>query len=163
MKNEQKQLKIGSLMALMIFGAFAVCLFLVLLMGTDSYKRMMERDRYTYEKRTAVQYLTTRVRQSDIADSIAVMDFDGADALVLSETFEDETYETKLYCYDGWLMELYAEQGSDLLPMDGERILELKELKLSLEDSLLQAKLILPDGAERSLCIKLRGGREVLL
>ena len=163
MKNEQKQLKMGSFLALMIFGVFGVCILLVLLMGADGYQRMRERDAPVYENRTAVQYLTTRLHQADQAGHIAVADFDGLDALVLLEEWEGETYETKLYCYDGWLMELYAEAGSDLSPADGEKILELRELSLSMADGFLQAELCLPDGRAETVFLQQRSGREDLL
>ena len=162
MKNEQKQLKMGSLLALMVFGVFAACLLFLLLTGADVYQKMRQRDTATYESRTAVQYMTTRVRQTDRAESITAEAFDGLDALVLQEEIEGETYKTKLYCYDGWLTELYAAQGSDLSPADGEKILELKGLELSLQDGFLRAKLILPDGREESLSLQLRSGREAV-
>ena len=162
MKNEQKQLKMGSLLALMVFGVFAACLLFLLLTGADAYQKMRQRDTATYESRTAVQYMTTRVRQADRAESITAEAFDGLDALVLLEEIEGETYETKLYCYDGWLTELYAAAGSDLSPAAGEKILELKALELSLEDGLLQAKLTLPDGREEELSLQLRSGREAV-
>jgi len=162
MKNEQKQLKMGSLLALMVFGVFAACLLFLLLTGADVYQKMRQRDTATYESRTAVQYMTTRVRQADRAESITAEMFDGLDALVLQEEIEGETYETKLYCYDGWLTELYAAADSDLSPADGEKILELKGLELSLQDGLLQAKLTLPDGREEELSLQLRSGREAV-
>ncbi|MBQ3030974.1 MAG: DUF4860 domain-containing protein [Anaerotignum sp.] len=162
MKNEQKQLKMGSLLALMVFGVFAACLLFLLLTGADVYQKMRQRDTATYESRTAVQYMTTRVHQADRAESITAEAFDGLDALVLREEIGGETYETKLYCYDGWLMELYAAADSDLSPADGEKILELKGLELSLQDGLLQAKLTLPDGREEELSLQLRSGREAV-
>ncbi|MBQ7084356.1 MAG: DUF4860 domain-containing protein [Anaerotignum sp.] len=162
MKNEQKQLKMGSLLALMVFGVFAACLLFLLLTGADVYQKMRQRDTATYESRTAVQYMTTRVHQADRAESITAEAFDGLDALVLREEIGGETYETKLYCYDGWLTELYAAADSDLSPADGEKILELKGLELSLQDGLLQAKLTLPDGKEADLSLQLRSGREAV-
>ena len=160
MKNERKQLKMGSLLALILFGVFAACLLFLLLTGADVYQKMRDRDTATYNSRTAVQYITTRVRQADRADCLTVEAFDGIDALILLEETEGEIYETKLYCYDGWLMELYAAADSDLSPMDGEKILELNRLELSLEDGFLQAKLTLPDGREEAISLQLRSGRE---
>ena len=162
MKNERKQLKMGSLLALILFGVFAACVLLVLWLGADGYQRMTERDRMVYENRTAVQYLTTRVRQADTAGGISVRDFMGLDALVLGEIFEGEVYETKLYCHDGWLMELYAAEDAELSPADGEKILQAKEMQVSLEDGLLQVTLTLPDGDAEHLTLQLRSGREVL-
>ena len=159
MKNKEKQLNIGSFPTLMVFGVFGVCVLLVLLLGADIYQNMSERDRQTYENRTAVQYLTTRVRQADFADAIAAADFDGRDALVLREAIAGEEYETKLYCHEGWLMELYAASDSELSPADGEKILELKGLEVSLADGFLQAELTMPDGEVQQLSLLLRSGK----
>ena len=162
MKNKEKQLKTGSLLALMLFGVFGACVLLVLLLGADIYQNISERDRRVYENRTAVQYLTTKVRQADFADGIAVADFDRRDALVLRETIDGTEYETKLYCHEGWLMELYAASDSGLFPADGERILELKELEVSLADGFLQAELTMPDGEVQQLSLMLRSeGRDL--
>ncbi|MDO4530821.1 MAG: DUF4860 domain-containing protein [Bacillota bacterium] len=162
MKNEQKQQKISGFLALLLFGVFAVCILMVLLMGAGSYQRMTERDQKTYAERTAVQYLTTRVRQADASGGVSVEKLEGLDALVLSETLEDEVYETKLYCYEGWLMECYAAADSDLSPVDGERILEAQEMNLSMDGQMLQIELTLSDGTEEELTLQLRSGREVL-
>lgn len=162
MKNEGKQLKIGSLLALLLFGVFAVCILLVLLLGADGYQQMRQRDMATYESRTAVQYLTTRLHQADRRAGLEKREFAGLDALVLLEEVDGAAYETKLYCYEGWLMELYTASGSDLAPADGEKILELKEMRLSLEEGFLQAELTLPDGSTELVFLQQRSGREVL-
>ena len=53
------------LMALLLFGVFAVCLLMVLLTGADSYQGLTRRDRISDNRRVCAQYLATRVRQAD--------------------------------------------------------------------------------------------------
>ena len=160
MKNEEKKQRLNGFFALLLFGIFAVCILLVLLLGADSYQRMMERDRSTYEERTAVQYLTTRVRQADAFGSVSVQTLEGQEVLVLSEMSEGESYETMLYCYAGWLMECYTAAGNAPALMDGERILEIEALSFSMAEDGLQIRLTMPDGAEKEIFLGLRSGKE---
>lgn len=148
---------IDGLVALLLFGVFAACVLVVLFTGADAYRRLTDRDQAAYERRTGVQYIATRVRQADHAGGIAVEDFGGVDALVLGA---DEVYASRVYCYDGWLMELYTLAEEPMEPQDGQRILEAQDLELSLEDGLLKAVLTLPGGTEDTLQLSLRSGEE---
>lgn len=145
-------------MALTLFGVFAVCVLLVLLLGADVYQRLTERDSHGYDRRTAAQYITTKVRQADVAESICVSEFDGVETLVFVEEIGGEVYETKLYCYEGWLMELFSAAGNDLSPADGEKILETEAVDFTLEDGLLQVNITMADGTEQALSLHLRSG-----
>ena len=155
MREKQVKHHIDGLAALLLFGVFAACVLAVLFTGADAYRRLTERDRAACERRTGVQYIATRVRQSDHAGGVAVEDFGGCDALVLGA---DETYVSRVYCCDGWLMELYCLAEEPMEPRDGQRILEAEGLELSLEDGVLEAVLTAPDGARETLRLSLRSG-----
>lgn len=158
MKKRPIQHQLNGLMALLLFGVFAACVLAVLLTGANAYRRLTQRDQAAYLRRTCVQYLATRVRQADSRDCVAVEDFDGADALILMETGGD--YATRIYCYDGWLMELYAAADADMEPQDGEKVLELGSLTLSLEDGRLTADVADQEGTTETLRLTLRSGEE---
>lgn len=155
MKKNAVQHHMDSLAPLLLFGVFSACVLSVLLTGAQAYRRLTGRDGESYERRTAVQYVATRVRQSDSLDSVGVEDFVGVPALVLRE---EGGYATRVYCYEGYLMELYA-AGEDLMvPGDGERIMELQGLELSLEEGLLTAVITDGTGEETTLRLSLRSG-----
>lgn len=153
MRDKQIKHHIDGLVALLLFGVFAACVLVVLLTGADAYRRLTERDQAAYERRTGVQYIATRVRQADHAGGIAVEDFGGVDALILGA---DETYAAWIYCYDGWLMELYCLAEEPMEPQDGQRIMEAEGLELSLEDGLLEAVLTTAGGRSETLRLSLR-------
>lgn len=154
MREKQVKHHIDGLAALLLFGVFAACVLAVLLTGADAYRRLAERDQAAYERRTGVQYIATRIRQSDHAGGVAVEDFGGVDALVLGA---DETYVSRVYCCDGWLMELYALAEEPMEPRDGQRILKAEGLELSLEDGVLEAVLTTA-GSPETLRLSLRSG-----
>ena len=118
----------GGLLSLLLLLVFAVCVLSVLLTGADTYQTLTRRDQDSYDRRTAAQYLATRVRQADRADGIAVADFQGCDALELTETIDGTPYITRVYCYDGYLRELFSAAEAQMTPADGEKVLEAQAL-----------------------------------
>ena len=145
--------KMTDLFALLVFVIFAVCLLGVLLGGARSYETVVRRGEESFEERTAAQYVTTRVRQ---AGGVAVADFSGCDALVIPEKVGEEIYLTRVYCYDGYLRELYSAEKSGLLPEDGEKLLPAEGMYLSVEGSLLRVRL-----GDQELLLCLRGKETV--
>ena len=158
MRRKPIQHHIDALAALLLFGIFAACVLAVLLTGADAYRRLTQRDQAAFERRSCVQYLATRVRQSDRVGSICVEDFGGSDALVLDA---DSDYPTWLYCRDGWLMEMYCYYEERLDPEEGIQLMELGELDLSLEDGLLTIDVTAADGTEDTLILSLHSAEEV--
>ena len=152
MKGQPRQHRMDGLLALRLFAVFAACILAVLLSGAGAYRRLVDRDQGAYDSRTCIQYIATRVRQSDIAGSVEVVSFQGTNALALEES---TGYVTRVYWYDGYLMELYAAADSDLAPEDGVKLLESEPVDFSLEDGLLTVKI---DGgsAGKVLCLSLR-------
>lgn len=158
MKQRRGQQHIASLAALLLLAVFAVSILLALLAGASVYRRMTDRDRQTWEGRTAARYIATRVRQEDCLRALAVEDFGGVQALTLGV---GQDYLTRLYCYDGALWELYSPADLAMSPEDGERLLELQGMALTLEGDLLRIGLTPPDAPERHLTLSLRSGEEV--
>lgn len=149
--------QIDGLIALVLFGVFAACVLSVLLTGADVYHKLTVRDQEAYARRTCAQYVATKVRQASSGYAVEVTNFDGVDALALSENIDGEIYVTQVYCYDGWLRELFTAEGGEFLPEDGEQIIEAQAMDLALEDGLLTVDLTDGAGAETQLVLFLRG------
>lgn len=160
MREERRQNHITALAAVTLLAVFAVSILLALLAGAGVYRRLVDRDAAAFDARTAAQYLATRVRQNDGADAVAVEDFWGADCLTLKEWNGGyvSQYVTRLYCYDGSLWELYTAADVEAELTDGERVMELDGLELSLEDGLLSAALTLKSGETETVILSLRSG-----
>lgn len=135
---KEKGTKITDFFTLIVFAAFAMCVLLVLLFGAKVYRSLVMRGKDSFEARTAAQYVTMRVHQ---AEHVTVADFDGCEALVLSETIDGETYLTRVYCYDGFLRELFSAENAALTPEDGEKILPAEGLDVSVAEDLLTVQL----------------------
>ena len=151
--KEQKFQRLTGLMALLVFAVLAFCVMLVLLSGADVYQRLTEEGESQYQRRTAAQYITTRVRQ---AESVRVEDFGGEEALVFPETVNGRVYLTRVYCYDGYLRELFTAESGTFQPQDGEKLMEAADLEASLSGSALSVRITLPDGSCRDLTLAIR-------
>lgn len=151
---------IENLMALMLFGVFAVSILGVLLLGANGYHRLTERDQNAYHIRTCAQYIMTRVRQADHAGGVTVEQFGGGDCLRFTEEVDGVQYTTRVYCYEGTLRELLTQEGTTLSPESGEAVLKAQHLSVTLTDGLLTATVCGEDG-ESSFQLSLRSG-EVL-
>ena len=153
MRRKQIQHHIDALIALLLFGVFAVCVLAVLLTGADAYRRLTLRDQEASTRRACTQYIATKVRQTDAADNLSVANVQGLPALILDK---DEEYVTYIYCYDGWLRELYSWSEQPRSPEDGRERVQAAALDLSLADGLLTVRVTDAQGGEEPLLLSLR-------
>lgn len=149
-----------ALAILLLFGVFAACILSVLLTGADAYQGLTLRDRAGYDRRTGAQYLATRVRQADALGAVSCEDFDGVPALALRESIDAEAYITYIYCFDGYLRELFTREGSGLSPGDGERVLQAESLSLAQSGRVLTISLEQDGTGSETLTLYLRSGGE---
>lgn len=157
MKGQPRQHRMDGLLALLLFAVFAACILAVLLSGAGAYRRLVDRDQGAYDSRTCIQYIATRVRQSDTLGGIGLTAFGDADALLLREG--EGPFVTYVYCHDGYLMELYCAEDAGLEPQDGEKVLKADSLTAAMEDGLLTATIYGADGID-TVRVSLRSGEE---
>lgn len=129
-KRQSKQ-HIASLAVLLVFALFAVCVMSVLLSGAGAVRSLVQRDEADHSRRSAERYLTTRLRQADFTGGVRTEEFEGLPCIALRQEHDGEEYITRIYCYEGWLYELFSPEDSDLTPESGEKILPLKRLTVS--------------------------------
>lgn len=157
MKQRSGKQSIAGLAALILLGVFAAGILTVLFTGARTYQRLVERDALSYDSRTCVQYLTAKVRQAPAPGSVVLSDFGDGDSLLICEQIEGAEYWTRIYCYDGWLMELFTAAGAGLEPQDGEKILPAQELTLECSGNLLRVAVLGEDGTCNTVLLNLRG------
>ena len=158
MRDAFKQRHISSFAALVVFVLFAACVLSVLLSGAGVYRRLVRRGQESYAQRTCQQYIATKVHQCPVGSAVSVEEFGGETALVLREQMEGEVYLTRVYCHEGWLMELFAAESGEFTPGDGENLLPVQDLSLELEEGLLQVAVTDEYGKLTRSAYALRGG-----
>lgn len=158
MRNtEQTTRKLYDLAPMVLLGLFALCILTVLFMGAGVYRDLVQQDRQVYAQRTCAGYLSARIRQAPSVDAVTISDFGGG-ALVITEEIGGTDYCTRIYCHDGWLMELYAATDGEFVPEDGEKLLEARTLELKKQDDLLEIIVTAADGSCQQLAFALDRG-----
>ena len=160
MKLDRRHKGISSLAALLMLLVFAVALLAVLLGGANVYDRLTARDSESYDSRTCVQYLTTKVRQSENAAMVSLSQFGDGDCLTITEHINGVAFTTQVYCHDGCLMELFTLKGAGLPPEGGAKIIQAQALTLTQEGALLHMNIVDGNGTPSSISLHLRGGEE---
>ena len=141
MKNEIKKINISIIAPLLILLIFSICILFVLLFGTKLYKTTLNRDRNQFEIRTVNQYIQTRIRQGDGDGMMFIGDFDTlteaetGNTLFLVEVINGIKYYTRIYCYEGYLYELFSAADIKFEKEDGEKILPLKDIEFKTADN----------------------------
>lgn len=157
-------MNMSGLLVLLLFAVFAVCIMSVLLTGADAYQRLTRRDQESYDRRTVTQYIATKVRQNDAAGAISIRLFDEAgtkadgDTLQMLEQLEGEEYCTRIYCWDGYIRELFSAPYDEFYPEDGEKVMQAQDLWFSLEEDLLTVTVTHTDGQREEIALYLRSG-----
>ena len=91
------------LFILALFGAFAITALFVVLFGARVYKTTVSNMNTNFEKRTAMSYVTEKIRSHDYTGGVEVTDVGGTastdehTALKLYQRMGDKNYVTYLY------------------------------------------------------------------
>lgn len=143
MKNKKFGVDVSIIAPLITLIIFSVCVLFVLLFGAKLYKEALERDKVGFETRTANQYITTRFRQGDGEELSFISDFESSegkkegDTLFFVEVVNGERYFTRIYCYDGYLYELFSAAEDEFERGDGEPILPLNDIHFEEENGII--------------------------
>ena len=160
MKKRTQNRSISLVAALLLFTVFAAGILSVLLAGAGIYRRVTARDHLRFDSRSAIRYVATKVRQAPTPSALELGSFGGGDALLLKETADGAAYVTRVYCHDGWLMELFTAAEGDFAPEDGERLLPVRQMQLHLEHGLLTVDILDSGGQKSSLSLSLYSSKE---
>ena len=75
----------------------------------------------------AIVVLASGFYSRQVKTSSASYSFDGENALVIRQRYDEKDYVTYLYAYDGYLRELFIQDGTEAKASDGRKILETKD------------------------------------
>lgn len=148
---------------MVLFAVFALCILAVLLTGAGAYGRLVERQQSAYTERTVPQYIATKVRQADESGAIRIGEFGGVESLEFTNEYGGEEYVTRIYCYDGYLRELFATASGVFKPEDGEKIIAAEQVDFSMANGCLCIGITSVDGKVTEQILALRsaeGGRK---
>lgn len=121
------------LFVLALFGVFAACALLLVMLGAGVYKSTISDMSDNFNSRTTYSYMTEKLRQNDFSGAVSIGELEGVPALTLTEYVGDEAFCTYLYLYDGYLKELFIRKdsfvGTDILSV-GQNITALTDFSM---------------------------------
>ncbi len=123
--------RIDSIFVMILFFLFALTAFVLVMIGVRQYQSTADSMNYNYEVRTATSYLREKVRQNDSHAAISIDNIEDTDVLALKSEVNGIVYYTYIYYYDGYLRELYVQDGSSYSLSTGQQIIELSGFDLS--------------------------------
>lgn len=135
-----------------MFGISAMMLGSV---GASVYRNIAERNLNSFELRTSLSYVKTKINQYDEVGRIAVEERDGVKMLLLSEEVQGEIFDTAVYFNKGKLYEITGARGMKFKPDDGFAILSVDSFDISENNGLIKL-VTTDDGETETLYVKLR-------
>lgn len=125
---------------LTLFGIILLAVLILVTVGTQVYKMVVEAQVDSDERRAGLSYLSARVRAADVKDSVLLREGPEGTALVLLEEDSDgSVYETRIYLYEGRLVEEYAMAGGEFSPDNAVAVAETESfLPVFTRDNLLE-------------------------
>ena len=148
--------RLHTLVILILFLVFALSSVSVLMYGTKVYKSVTEKTDENYSLRTGLIYLSNKIKAAD-KSSIYMDTYQKVDMLVIPEEIEGQMYETRIYCYNGQLREIFTDVENDI-PLDGGLyITDMKNLTISEKNKgLLEIEAEYEDIGKRKLIVNIK-------
>ena len=155
------------LFILALFGAFAITALFVVLFGARIYKTTVSNMNTNYEKRTAMSYVTEKIRSHDYTGGADVSDmemtgtFDRHSVLKLYQKIGDRKYVTYLYVDGGYLKEFTADESYEFDHRMGTKILAVNDFSVRKEsDSLYYFDITDTNGEKTEFFVTLYSGTD---
>lgn len=119
---------------LSLFCIFTASALLVVLMGADVYQGITKDMDYNYSSRSSISYVTEKIRQHDSEGQVFVGNLEGEPALILTQNYNNEIYETWIYRDGNHLKEIMVAAGTPVNSGDGQELMEVSDFQLEAAD-----------------------------
>lgn len=140
----------------MLFFVFVLMMLVAVIAGTKVYSDLRELQTSANESRLGVSLIANMVHANDAASSVATGKGPEGKSLVLRQELESGTYETRIYLYDGYVVEEYTLEGSAYTPERATQIVKSDTFSFSYADGVLSIEC--DEGTARVSLRSLLGG-----
>lgn len=135
-----------------LFFVFAASSLVVLILAADIYGSTTNQLQANDENRTALSYISEKIRQNDTGGALEIINIEGTECLSLSADYNDVPHTTYIYEYDGMLKELFVRDDVSVSLEDGKDIMAISSLSISrIDDHLYHFITVDSQGRESSL------------
>lgn len=144
---------VDKMFLIILFATFAICAFVLIMVGANVYSHTASAMNENYEKRIDISYVTEKIRQWDEQDSIKIGKFHDKQALIHIERIKGKEYRTYIYQEKGALRELMVREGLHTEKMQGEKIVSAKAFEIKEKDQMYDMKITGADGKQYRTCV----------
>ena len=127
----------GRVFITILFAVLALFMLIALLVGTNTYRAVNNVRSSSDETRLGLSLITNSIRMNDATDAVGVAEGPEGLALVLTEQLDSGNYETRLYRYQGSIVEEYARSDSAFTPQKARQIVASERFDFTYENGLL--------------------------
>lgn len=113
-----------------LFFVFAASSLAVLLLAANLYSSTTGKIQANDQNRTCLSYISEKIRQNDSEGAVSIQDIEGTQCLALRGNYNGVSCTTYIYEYDGFLKELFLNDGVDILLKNGKTIMEINSLAM---------------------------------
>ena len=131
---ERKKHSIDVLFMFVLFAVFAILSVLIIFIGSGVYSRITENKEINEQTRTALSYISNKVRETNGEDNVYLMEKNGKQVLVLRQEYEDYSVDTWVYEYNSKLMEMTVDSGDEFELKFGDVLLDINGLDFCIDE-----------------------------
>ena len=146
----------GRLFTVLLFALFIVALLIAIMAGTGLYRALVDVREQADASRLATGLIANSVRAADSVDAVGAGKGPEGRSLVLTERLDSGTFETRIYAYQGSIVEDYALADAAYTPEKATPIVASQRFAFSYEDGLLTVDT--DDGSVQVALRSVRGG-----
>lgn len=146
----------GRLFTVLLFALFIVSLLIAIMAGTGLYRALVDVRDQADTSRLATGLIANSVRAADSVDAIGAGKGPEGRSLVLTERLDSGTFETRIYAYQGSIVEEYALADAAYTPEKATPIVASQHFSFSYKKGLLTVDT--DDGSVQVTLRSVRGG-----
>ena len=136
-KREDQKFGSGRTFTIVLMAVFFIVLMVGLATGVTIYQKVAAAQAQTNDLHIQAGLLTNTVHVNDSADAVSMGTGPEGDALVLVERLDTGTFETRIYHYQGSIVQEYAIEGRPYNPANAVKLVESGVFEFSYSDGLL--------------------------
>ena len=121
----------------LLLGVFFVALLGALIAGVTVYRHISDVQEQNVGQREGLELISNIVRANDAKGAVATGEGPEGRALVIVETLDSGTFETRLYLYHGKVVQEYSPAGTAYTPSKASEVTASKTFSFSYSHGLL--------------------------
>lgn len=146
----------GRLFTVLLFALFIVALLIAIMTGTGLYRALVDVRDQADTARLATGLIANSVRAADAVDAVGAGQGPEGRSLVLTERLDSGAFETRIYAYQGSIVEEYAPADAAYTPEKASPIVASERFAFTYADGLLTVET--DDGSAQVALRSVTGG-----